>query len=240
MVRKNEKWSPKPLKPAKAAWYKSVWVIVPGAASVIGTVLYVTLTDGPTMLSNAEKIPAAFVSVKSKFLGWYYDDEAWSGMWSAFPEGYTDTEDMNLSKVDLHLDINAGQGKIGGVVTTHKICQALPAFDFVLVEGAVSGNEAKITVYDFIGGKRTDFAQLTLRREGRVMTVTPAGGRIDWFPKVARIGRHPGPASDGISSSESEPPDTLAGFCKRGALRGEAGTQKPKRRPPAELHYQGK
>lgn len=134
---------------------------------MISTVVYFVLKDGPTMLSNAEKLPAAIVSVKEKFLGWYYEDEAWSGMWSASREG--DTEDLKLSDVDLRIDIDSKQGQIGGTIATKTICQALPVFDFLLVEGSISGsNKAEILVYDWVGGKRTKFARLTLRREGVV------------------------------------------------------------------------
>jgi hypothetical protein len=198
-----------------------------GILTAIGYIAYTLFKDAPTVLSNLEKTPAAFESTKSKFLRWRYEDEAWSGTWSSFPEGYVDMGDMNLSDVDLRLEIVADQGQIGGVIATGKICQALPVFDFLLIKGEVSGGDAKITVYDFIDGKRKEFARLALRREGRIMTVTPIEGMVDWFPKMARIGHHP---------DKGEP---LNGFCKRGVSPEKAGKQKGKRRPVTELHYKG-
>ncbi|TOC34324.1 hypothetical protein CGJ88_22350, partial [Vibrio parahaemolyticus] len=69
-------------------------------------------------------------------------------------------------------------------------------FDFVLLRGKVNGNQAEVVAWDIIGGKKTDFASLTLVRDGYLMQVTPKEGMTSWFPTQARIARRPTDSKD--------------------------------------------
>lgn len=148
------------------------------------------LANGPMLLANAEKLPSEFERVSNQFLTWYYKDKAWEGLWSANPEGYIDTADMNLSAVDLKLHLLVERGKVGGEIAMKSICHVTPMLDYYLLEGKISGDIATITAFDFIGGQRKDFFRFTAEREGVVITVSLKDGSPEWLPALARIGLH--------------------------------------------------
>lgn len=175
-------------KPARIPWYRHVWIVL----SFLGAALYGLVAHGPTLLANAEKLPSDFQHVSGQFLSWYYEDREWEGLWSANPGGYVDMGDMKLSDVDIKLRLAAEQGRIGGEIATKSICRAVPMFDYLLLEGKVSGNTAKVTAFNFIGGERKNFFRFTMQRDGVVITISLKEGSPAWFPSAARIGRHPG------------------------------------------------
>lgn len=181
-----------------------MWLLI----TLIGAGVYGLLANGPTLLSNAEKLPSEFERVSDKFLSWYYKDQAWTGLWSANPEGYVDTEDMKLSDVDIKLHLVAEHGWIDGEVAMKSICSVVPMFDYLLLEGKVSGDIATITAFDFIGGKRKNFFRFTAKRDGVVITVSQKEGAQGWLPSVpVRVGLHP--LHDG-----EDPYNQLTGTCR--------------------------
>lgn len=149
------------------------------------------LANGPTLLANAEKLPAEIERVSNQFLAWHYEDRAWEGLWSATPEGYVDIGDMKLSDVDVKLHLIVERGNIGGEIAMKSICRVLPMFDYLLLEGKISGNTATITAFDFIGGHRKNFFRFLAKRDGAVITTTLKEGAPEWLPIAARIGLHP-------------------------------------------------
>lgn len=189
---------------AKIPWYRRVWILT----VIVCTAIYWVLVNGLVLLSNGEKLPAEFERVSGKFFAWYYDDQSWSGLWSANPEGYVDVEDMKLSDVDIKLHLIAEHGRIGGEISMKSICCVVPMFDYLLLEGKVSGDIAIITAFDFIGGERKNFFQFYAKRDGVVITVSPKEGSREWLPEVpVRIGLHPPLDGD-------DPYDQLIGTCK--------------------------
>lgn len=149
------------------------------------------LVYAPTIITNLENLPADVSRLATKYLSWYHDDAAWTGFWSEYPEGYVDLEKMNLSDVKLGIDITSTSGEIDGMIGTKEICNLPSLAGFLLIDGKVSGNKAVITAFDYIGGKRQDFTKLTLRRDGIIMAVEPIDGIKNFFPREAKIGRHP-------------------------------------------------
>lgn len=150
--------------------------------------------------------PAAYTKVSDRFSGWHYEDDEWTGIWSASP-GYADQEDMQFSDVDLILEIKSINGQIDGVIATKKMCEALP-WDFILIGGCISGNKADILAWDIVGGEKTNFAKLTLERSGAIMTVSPTEGRVEWFPQKVRVSLHP-------QSDQAENNKIFSDFCGR-------------------------
>lgn len=208
MARKRRAPSAKPVTSSDhqvtVPWYRRVWLLI----TLVGAGLLGLLSNGPMLLSNAEKLPSEFERVSGKFLSWYYEDQAWEGLWSANPEGYVDSVDMKLSDVDIKLHLLSEHGKIGGEISMKSICRVVPMFDYLLLEGKVSGDFATITAFDFIGGERKNFFRFSAKRDGVVITISPKDGAQEWLPAVpVRIGLHP--------SGEGEYPyDQLIGTCK--------------------------
>ena len=180
-----------------------MWFLI----TIIGAGLYGLVANGPMLLSNAEKLPSEFERVSGKFLSWYYEDQAWEGLWSASPEGYVDSVDMKLSDVDIKLHLIAEHGRIGGEIAMKSICLVVPMFDYLLLEGKVSGDTATITAFDFIGGERKNFFRFSAKRDGVVIMVSPEEGSLELLPPIpVRIGLHP-------SLEGEDPYDQLTGTC---------------------------
>jgi hypothetical protein len=208
MARKRRQPSDKPVTPSDlqvtVPWYRRVWFLI----TLVGAGLYGLLANGPMLLSNAEKLPSEFERVSGKFLSWYYEDQAWAGLWSANPEGYVDSVEMKLSDVDIKLHLLSEHGRIGGEISMKSICRVVPMFDYLLLEGKVSGDRATITAFDFIGGERKNFFRFSAKRDGVVITVSPEEGSREWLPAVpVRIGLHP-------SREGEDPYDQLTGTCR--------------------------
>ncbi len=208
MARKRRQPSAKPVTPSQlqvtVPWYRRVWFLI----TLVGAGLYGLIANGPMMLSNAEKLPAEFERVSGKFLSWYYEDQAWEGLWSANPEGYVDSVEMKLSAVDIKLHLLSEHGKIGGEISMKSICRVVPMFDYLLLEGKVSGDLATITAFDFIGGERKNFFRFSAKRDGVVITVSPEEGAREWLPAIpVRIGLHP-------FREGEDPYDQLTGTCR--------------------------
>lgn len=187
----------------KTPWHKHFWVIASGFCAIVAAILI----NGPDALRNARVLPSEVSKTISQFHSWIKEDSEWTGKWTAHPEGFIDLEEMQLSSVDMEIIIWATEGQIAGTIATKRLCKELPMFNYILLEGSVSGNSAKVTAWDFIGGQRVEFAQLILKRTDHLMTVTPANGNKEWFPATSHIAREPS------SSEESEKPEPDHTFC---------------------------
>ncbi|WP_345238696.1 hypothetical protein [Sphingomonas lutea] len=151
------------------------------------------LTSVVLILQNTRALPGEFRKTSEQFFQWYGDYDAWKGHWTNATEGLVDVAELNLSKDRFRLNIDASAGgAIAGSLATKGICERLPFFEELLVEGTISSaSRAEITAFDFVGGKRTAFASATLRRDGDVMTVSATNDPAGVFPKEARIALDP-------------------------------------------------
>lgn len=162
--------------------------------SGIAAASFALLLNAPTLITNLENLPVDVSRLAAKYLSWYHEDVAWTGFWStAYPEGYVDFEEMDLSDVKLGIDITSTRGDIFGTIAAKGICKLPPIAGFLHIEGKVSmsGKEAVITAFDWVGGKRRKFTSLKLRRDENILTVSPIDGIVDLFPQEARIARYP-------------------------------------------------
>ncbi len=178
------------------------------------------LLNAPQMLQNARILPKEVGETTSQFRSWLKEDSEWTGHWTARPEAYADIADMQLSDVDMQITIWSSQGGIDGTIATKKICKALPLLNYVLLRGEVFGNTANVIAWDIVQGHKTDFAKLTLVRDGNIISVTPTNGMKDWFPTVARLAR----------SSPGEEPEPDQSFCapEREALFKKISSSAPR------------
>lgn len=186
----------------QAPWYKRLWVIISATSVIVSAILL----KGPTLLQNARIMPDEVQKTFNQFMSWVKEDNAWTGHWSSFPEGIVDMEDMHLSNTDLEITIWASQGDIDGTIVTKKICKDIPILDYILLRGEVIGNHASVMAWEILQGHKVNFAELTLERDGDILIVKPVSGQTDWFPPVARIGKHP--------LEVGEIPESTRDFCK--------------------------
>lgn len=171
---------------SKKKWIARNWYWIVGVAGAI----WLVFLQGSEAISNAEKLPNAVTSAKDKLLSWHYEDDQWTGVWSAKAEGYVGGP--ALSDTDVHVEIVVSQGQVDGTIATKKICSIFPMWDFVLLQGQISGNAFDGVAWDIVQGERKNFALVHFQREGSFMKVTPKEGNVDWFPAEALIAQHPG------------------------------------------------
>ena len=181
----------------KHSFFEKGWMVAKKLGIGIGGVLIATLgfilINGNSAWSNLRNIPSELEATKDTFLGQYYNDSEWVGLYSSSPEGYIDTPEIELSNTDVQLVIdNMKNGKFSGSIVTKGICEAVPALKFVLFTGeAKDSRSAEITISDYIFGRRFEFATLNLLREGSVITITAENDDFGLFQKAIRIAKHP-------------------------------------------------
>ncbi len=174
-------------------WFRKIFTVGRVVGGMIVVSIAWVLLNGITALENAEHLPTAYVKTRDSLLSWHYDDASWTGVWSNNPEGYTDSEDVTLSAVDVYLQIHTAQGTVDGTIATQELCRRLPfAMDGVLFKGKVSGNMVHGLAYDFIGGKRVNLAFVSILQDSEdpsILTVQVTDNANDAFPSQARIRR---------------------------------------------------
>lgn len=196
-----------PVERRKTPWYRKSWVVISASVAVVSSLVGIVLKSNDAV-TQLELLPSKVAHAKEQFLTWYHDDGEWAGVWSGSPEGVVDAKDMHLSEdSDLFMELTANQGQLGGMVGTKKLCPLSPLVGYALLEGKVSGNTGTVVVFDIVGGARRNYAQLTLRREDGVITVTPSEGHPELFSGPARLGR-------GVELDRNELDATWAEHCK--------------------------
>jgi hypothetical protein len=158
--------------PPLAPFYKRTWVVV----AAVGAATVGLGMNGPTLLQNIRKLPTEVEATRDQYVSLWRADAEWTGDWSTFPEGIVDMADQRLSEGgDLRISLQVRKGRLDGMIAIRKACEAIP-FDFLLLQGSVSGAAAKAEVWDIAGGHMTVLGHLTLVRQGKVMTVQRIGG----------------------------------------------------------------
>lgn len=188
--------SPTPSPPSVPIW-KQRWLWVVGSVGALALLL----TNINSILQNARALPGEVRKTSDQFYEWYGEYEAWRGHWTSNPEGLVDAAELNLSNEDFRLNIDETRGgSIVGWIETRGICDKVPVFQELLVDGSIaSASRANVQVFGFIGGHRRPFASLALRRDGNVMTVIPEDDSSGIFAKETRIALDP----DEMEVSES-------------------------------------
>lgn len=162
---------------------KRSWVI----GGAIGTVLTWVLLNGPNALSNARILPGEFQKTLDVFLGWYYDDEKWTGTWSSREEGIID--DLKQAELPLKLSIGAHHGKVVGEMFNRTVCELSPLLPPVLVEGKIRRGELVAYAFAYVGGERKLLYEFSgTQGEGEpVLTLTPVKDPVGLLPPSARL-----------------------------------------------------
>lgn len=231
--RRNEIRAKNDLPSEKKSWRNTAVTRVQALGAALVALLAWILLNGVTALQNAEQLPDAFVKTRDSILTRYYDDSSWTGVWSSNPEGYVDSEDFILSNIDVHVQLQTGQGKVDGMIATHKLCTKLPfAMDGVLFRGEVSGDKVQGVAYDYIGGKEIQLALITIERDSHnpsILTVHAADDVLESIPLEARIRRD-------FNKKAMDTQTNGGNYCE--PLRYPNGrTHSKKRKPIAELQW---
>lgn len=190
--------------------------------------LALLLTNVTSILSNARALPGEVRKTSDQFSGWYGDYQGWKGRWTNDLEGMVDAAGLSLSSQPFRIDIDdTASGDIVGTLETKGICDKLPLFENLLVDGSISSSKyATIHVFDFIGGYRREFAVLRLEREGQVMRVTPLADHARVFARESRIARDP-EGIGGPDNREAICPGKRAKFIERALEKASKSSAQP-------------
>jgi hypothetical protein len=98
-----------------------------------------------------------------------------------------------LSDEKFHLNIEVNEdGQIQGWIESDGICEGVPIFEILMVDGEITGStSAELNVWDLIGGYRREFAKLQVERQNFIMEIRPLDDPSGIFHPVTRIGRDP-------------------------------------------------
>lgn len=168
---------------------KRWWVLL---ATGIGA-LAVLLTSINTILAQSRELPGEWGKSAEQFSSWYYEYDSWPGHWTWNPEGWVDMEEANLTDEEFRLDIIVNnKGEITGTIETRKICDKVAFFEYLLVEGELTGSDtAYLAVWDMVGGYKRVFAFFDVEREGDILFLTPVLDPMNLFDPTTKIGRDP-------------------------------------------------
>jgi len=169
------------------------------------------VVNSTDFFENARAMPAQIRMTWGQYLSWMKDDNSWTGKWSGSPETYVDLQSLGLSSTDTEIVIWAEHGRIDGTIASRTVCNAFPLFNYVLLEGEVSGDAAEVRAFDYVAGRRIAIADLRFMRSGRVMTVEQVEGDRKFFPTKLTLANE--------QSSDPRPDQT---YCakERAAIQG--------------------
>ncbi len=110
----------------------------------------------------------------------------WTGMYSSFPEGVTNMEDLELSSesdVVLNLNYSEERHDIDGYIYSETFLGRGPLFPNLMLHGTPSilwPNSLKLKVFDVVRGQRLDIDELTIKRDGPdgIVTVSSNGSLL--------------------------------------------------------------
>lgn len=226
-------------KALETSWFSKIWNWSFLAGTIFGSLLgffITTITQIPEVLRSLRVIPAEFIETKDQFNTWYHEDQAWGGLWTSYPEGYVDIEDLDLSETDTKLAMQAKHGLIDGVISTSGICKNVTigidktktdpktssrvrkpvkelsaskhyAMHYFLITGKINGaNTADIIVFDIIGGRKQEFAHLKAKRSGVILELAPVNKDNIVLQETVRLGQHP-------DIPEDKAIDALSHYC---------------------------
>lgn len=162
-AERNEK------KPKKEEWYRKYWYIPAGLASMLTWVV----TNGVDALDNVSTLPAKFETVKNQAISWRYNDEGWTGWWTTSTEGLVDSGDVTVSPIRAQLSLSVTQGKAHGEFSSDAVCSIAPMLGVLMLDGEINGDILHGIAYQFVGGKRENFATFTVTPTKNGVTIIP-------------------------------------------------------------------
>ncbi|QFS66510.1 hypothetical protein GCS91_20440 [Delftia tsuruhatensis] len=175
--------------------------------------LVALITGLLTLLRIYASDEATFKRYADRAVAWHYKTEQWNGYFSNWSEGLVNIAELNLSETSMALALQATGNTIDGGMSEKKLCGIIPPQDFKLVRGTIShfGNSASITIFEFVRGYTTVYAEFDLRHDGLVLEVTPKRNSR-WFGKetLRLIQEHESSIDTGF--------EKMKGFCKEEQL----------------------
>lgn len=144
-----------PQRPRISAWVgRALWF----AAGVMLPVVVALLSQGPDAIRRIPEIPKAVTETINSVIDAHEIDRGLTGSWEFRP----DSKQMATGVRPVRLELTSDSGRILGEFYSPAVSK-WTIYDMALVEGSRNGALLHLTVFDFIHGKRTRFAELDVR-----------------------------------------------------------------------------
>jgi hypothetical protein len=132
------------------------------------------LSQGPDAIRRIPEIPAAISETINTVWERYQIDRGLTGSWQYVPSAAGRSETV----APILLVLRIADGRISGEMHSRSVTK-WTIYDMALIEGVREGSVLKLTVFDFILGKRTVLASVTVRFQEE-----PSDGITDHFPAL--------------------------------------------------------
>ena len=160
----------------KKSWWRS------GAFTKVAfTILGGLLVKGADIVDNLIRLPNAINQGTHLAYEWWAVDHDWSGQWTN--EGCVD---CSVPDVFITVDLTVRNGIAVGEVQTPPMIGRLP-YPHLMIDGRKVGDGVTGIFYDYVGGRKTKFADFTMVKadEGRLVQVTT--DPLNIFPKSGNL-----------------------------------------------------
>lgn len=139
-----------------STWFgRGIWLFAGGLLSMLVTLL----SQGPEAIRKIPEIPKAVAETISSVVESHQIDQGLTGVWGVLPTN----QSLAKNKVgSINLQITSEGNQIFGEVYSPAVRKWI-IYDMALVEGRRNGNKLHLTVYDFVYGKKTRFAEFEVQ-----------------------------------------------------------------------------
>jgi hypothetical protein len=152
-------------------WFgRGIWLVAGGLLSLLVTFL----SQGPEAIRKIPEIPKAVAETVSSVLEAHQIDQGLTGMWGVLPTN----QSLAKNKVgSINLQITSEGNQIFGEIYSPAV-RKWTIYDMALVEGRRTGDKLHLTIYDFVYGKKTRFAEFEVQFQ------EDGEGIMDHFPAL--------------------------------------------------------
>lgn len=152
-------------------WFsRGIWLVVGGLLSLLVTFL----SQGPEAIRKIPEIPKAVAETVNSVVEAHQIDRDLTGVWGVLPTN----QSLAKNKVgSINLQITSDGNQIFGEIYS-PVVRKWTIYDMALVEGRRTGDKLHLTIYDFVYGKKTRFAELEVQFQEN------DEGIMDHFPEL--------------------------------------------------------
>ena len=116
------------------------------------------ISQGPEAIRKIPEIPAAVSETIDRVWEAHQIDRGLTGTWRVVSLKASDA----ATTPDIRLELESKGGQVEGALYS-PVIRNWTIYDMALIEGYRDGRFLRVTVFDFVGGKRTKLADLSLR-----------------------------------------------------------------------------
>lgn len=173
--QKNKKKPPQATTQAKPGWKDGL------STKLLFAVIGGVIVKGADVLDNLNRLPGAVTQSAHRAYEWWAIDHEWSGRWTN--EGCVDCPTPD---VFITVDLIVRNGIVSGEVQTPPMIGLLP-YPHLMVDGRKIGDQVTGIFFDYVGGRKTKFADFTMTVAGDDRLIKVTLDPLGIFPKKSDL-----------------------------------------------------